>query len=53
MTRESLRRLVEKGLDQNQCPTNYKGEEDDVTISPSIFSNDIKAMLIISYSSVS
>jgi hypothetical protein len=33
LTKESLRRLVEKGLGENLCPTKNKGEEDDVTIS--------------------
>jgi hypothetical protein len=28
-----MRRLVEKGLGRNICPTHFKGEEDDVTIS--------------------
>ena len=33
LTRESIRRLVEHGLDQNLCPTEYPGVKDDVTIS--------------------
>jgi hypothetical protein len=36
LTRETLRRLVEQGLDQEKCPTGFKGQEDDVTISRSI-----------------
>ncbi len=33
LTRESLRRVVEIGLNQNVCPTHYEEREDDVTIS--------------------
>merc|ERR1712137_141485 len=33
LSREALRRVVEIGLDQNACPTEFKGVEDDITIT--------------------
>ena len=30
LSRESLRRLVENGIDQNMCNSSYSGDYDDV-----------------------
>ena len=33
LSRETMRRLVDVGLNKRQCPQDFKGEEDDVTLS--------------------
>ena len=38
LTRETMRRLVEKGLDQNVCNTTIPGSADDVIIGIGILS---------------